>query len=204
MIFQIFHGTNIVAGMVAFVNGVYKKNLSRKFKINDFTNQDDPGCMKEVISRRFEHEKDDKKFGEYPDAIFVDGGITEIRACIEALKNKNINLPVFGMVKDNKHRTKCLIDEERNEIKIDNNLKNIITSMQDEVHRVAISYHKSLRSKEMIKSELDNIKGIGEIKRKELLKKFGSIDGIKNASIEELTQISGISTNLAEKIKKNI
>jgi len=197
-------GTNIVAGMVAFVNGALKKNLSRKFKINEFTNQDDPGCMKEVIERRFSYEADDKKFGEYPDIIFVDGGITQIRACKEALENKNIKIPVFGMVKDDKHRTKCLIDEYKEEIELTDELKNLITNAQDEVHKVAISYHKTLREKQMLKSELDSIKGIGEVKRKELLKKFGSIEGIKNAKIEELIQIKGITEKLAKEIKNSI
>lgn len=197
-------GTNIVAGMVAFVNGNLKKNLSRKFKITDFTNQNDPGCMKEVIERRFSHEVDDKKFGEYPDIIFVDGGITQIKACKEALENKSVNIPVFGMVKDDKHRTKCLIDVNRVEIDLTNDLKNLITNAQDEVHKVAISYHKTLREKQMLKSELDNIKGIGEVKRKELLKKFGSIEEIKNAKVEELTKIKGITEKLAKEIKNGI
>ena len=108
------------------------------------------------------------------------------------------------MVKDDKHRTKCLIDEYKEEIELTDELKNLITNAQDEVHKVAISYHKTLREKQMLKSELDSIKGIGEVKRKELLKKFGSIEGIKNAKIEELIQIKGITEKLAKEIKNSI
>jgi len=181
-------------------NGEIKKNLSRRFKIKTVLGQDDPRCMKEVIERRLEH--NDSNFGKLPDVIFVDGGITQIRAALEAIENKNLNIPIFGMVKNDKHRTRALLDKDRKEIKLSENLMNKITLFQDTVHDTAISYHKKLRDKEMNKSELDNIPGIGEIKKQELLKKFGSVEKIKSAKIEEIEAIKGINKALAEKIKE--
>lgn len=108
------------------------------------------------------------------------------------------------MIKDDKHRTKALIDENRREIKISEKLKNLITNLQDEVHNVAISYHKNLRGKEMTKSALDEIEGIGPKKRQELLKEFKSIEGIKNATIEEIANVKGITFKLAETIKEQL
>jgi len=193
-------GSFIVAGMCVMENGEIKKNLSRRFKIKTVLGQDDPRCMKEVIERRLEH--NDSNFGKLPDVIFVDGGITQIRAALEAIENKNLNIPIFGMVKNDKHRTRALLDKDRKEIKLSENLMNKITLFQDTVHDTAISYHKKLRDKEMNKSELDNIPGIGEIKKQELLKKFGSVEKIKSAKIEEIEAIKGINKALAEKIKE--
>lgn len=199
-------GTNIVAGMSVMQDGVIKKNLSRKFKIKTIYNQDDPACMKEVITRRLKYslEKDEISLGKIPDIIFVDGGITQIRAAKEAINKCNLDIPVYGMVKNNKHQTRALVDENRNELKLSEKLMNLITMFQDSVHDIAISYHKKLRDKELTKSELDNIDGIGPIKKKELLKVFGSVDRIKQASIEDLTKIKGINKELAEKIKGGI
>lgn len=141
-------------------------------------------------------------FGRLPDVIFVDGGITQIRAGIEAVQHKKLDIPIFGMVKNDKHRTKALLNENKKEIKLSQNLLNKITEFQDTVHDTAISYHKKLRDKEMNKSLLDDIPGIGEIKKQELLKKFGSIEKIKSAKIEEICMIKGINRALAEKIKE--
>ena len=206
-------GTNMVAGMCVMQDGIIKKNLSRKFKIKTIYNQDDPACMKEVVKRRLLHSLDevDSSFGKLPDAIFADGGITQIRAIKSAIeetiqdrKDKEIELNrivVFGMVKDDKHQTRALMNEERKELKISKELFNLITNFQDSVHETAIGYHKKLREKQMIHSELDDIEGIGEIKKKALLKEFGSVKRIKEASIEELTKVKGITKKLAEKIK---
>ena len=197
-------GCFLVAAMCVMENGEIKKNLSKRFKIKTVFAQDDPKCMKEVIQRRIEHSINgvEDGFGKLPDVIFVDGGITQIRAAIEAVQSKNLNIPIFGMVKNDKHRTRALLNETRKEIKLNENLMNKITEFQDTVHDTAISYHKKLRDAEMNKSQLDNIPGIGKIKKQELLKKFGSVEKIKLAKIEEIENIKGINRALAEKIKE--
>lgn len=211
-------GTNVVAGMCVMQDGIIKKNLSRRFKIKTVIGQDDPACMKEVVTRRLKHsiENPNGGFGALPDVIFADGGITQIRAIKQAIqdvemwikeeKNSTIklNIPVFGMVKDDTHSTRALIDEARNEIPLSEKLMNLITNFQDEVHNTAISYHRKLRDKEITKSELDEISGIGEAKKKELLKHFGSIKKIKEADIEEIATLKGINTELAKKIKDKL
>ena len=211
-------GTNVVAGMCVMQDGVIKKNLSRRFKIKTVIGQDDPACMREVVTRRLKHsvENPDGGFGRLPDVIFADGGITQIRAIKQAIsdvdmwikqeKNSDfkLNIPVFGMVKDDTHSTRALIDEDRNEIQISDKLMNLITNFQDQVHDTAINYHRKLRDKEITKSELDEIKGIGEAKKKELLKHFGSIKKIKEADIEEIAKLKGINLELAKNIKDKL
>ena len=196
-------GEYMVAGMCVMVDGVIKKNLSRRFKIKTVLTQDDPKCMQEVVTRRLKHSIENENssgFGKLPDAIFADGGITQIRAIKQAIKDLQLDIPVFGMVKNDKHQTRALINENREEFEISENLFKLITKFQDEVHDTAISYHRKLRDKDITKSALDDIKGIGETKKKDLLKQFGSIEKIKNAKIEELTQIKGINENLAKSI----
>ena len=207
-------GEYMVAGMCVMQNGVIKKNLSRRFKIKTVLGQDDPRCMEEVITRRLKHSIENPKggFGELPDVIFADGGITQIRAiqnAIQKVKEEKeqqsdeeikLDIPVFGMVKNDKHQTRALIDDNRKEIKISQNLMNVITRFQDTVHDTAITYHRKLRDKEITKSELDEINGVGEVKKKALLKHFGSVEEIKKATIEELMQVKGISRELAKKI----
>ena len=208
-------GTNVVAGMCVMQDGVIKKNLSRRFKIKTVIGQDDPACMREVVTRRLKHsiENPEGGFGKLPDVIFADGGITQIRAIKQAIfdvdmwikeeKNSSfkLNIPVFGMVKDDTHSTRALIDENKNEIQISDKLMNLITNFQDQVHDTAITYHRKLRDKEVTKSELDEIKGIGEAKKKELLKHFGSIKKIREADIEEIAKVKGINLELAKTIK---
>lgn len=196
-------GEYMVAGMCVMVDGVIKKNLSRRFKIKTVLTQDDPKCMQEVVTRRLKHSMENENssgFGKLPDAIFADGGITQIRAIKQAIKDLQLDIPVFGMVKNDKHQTRALINENREEFEISENLFKLITKFQDEVHDTAISYHRKLRDKDITKSALDDIKGIGETKKKDLLKQFGSIEKIKNAKIEELTEIRGINENLAKSI----
>lgn len=198
-------GEFMVAAMCVLEDGVIKKNLSRRFKIKTVIGQDDPRCMEEVITRRFAHSVEnekDKGFGKLPDAIFADGGITQIRAIRRAIDKFNVDIKIFGMVKNDKHQTRCLIDEQRHEIEVSEKLFNLITLFQDTVHSAAITYHRKLRDKAVTESELDNIKGIGEVKKKELLKKFGSVSKIKEASIEELMEVKGINEDLARKIIK--
>ncbi len=199
-------GKHIVAGMCVAQNGVIKRNLSRRFKIKTVFGQDDPRCMQEVVTRRIKHslEGDDNGFGTLPDLILADGGITQIRAILTALKECNVEIPVYGMVKDDKHSTRALVDEDKNEYEISENLFNFITNFQDEVHKTAIEYHRKVRDKEMTKSKLDYIDGIGDKKRDALLKKFGSITKIKEASIDELKSVKGINESLAKKIKEEL
>ena len=227
-------GEHMVAAMCVLQDGVIKKNLSRRFRIKTVYSQDDPKCMEEVITRRLRHSIENEKggFGELPDAIFADGGITQIRATKQAIENvlkeneekimqdnsideqdKNdkleeienkLDIKVFGMVKNDKHQTRALMNENRKELEISENLKNLITKFQDTVHDTAITYHRKLRDKEMTKSELDDIKGIGKVKKQELLKKFKSVEKIKQASIEELMQVKGISEDLAKSIKEQM
>ncbi len=216
-------GEYMVAGMCVMQDGVIKKNLSRRFKIKTVYGQDDPRCMAEVVTRRLKHsiENPNGGFGSLPDVIFADGGITQIRAIKKAIddfgdggKNhhldegeeqankslNNLSIPVFGMVKNDKHQTRALMDENRNELEISEKLMLLITKFQDTVHDTAITYHRKLRDKEITKSELDEIKGIGEVKKKALLKHFGSVEKIKQASIEELMQVKGITEELAKTI----
>ncbi len=199
-------GTNMVAGMCVLKDGVINKSLSRKFKIKTIIGQDDPACMREVISRRLKHSIDNSSggFGKLPDVIFVDGGITQLRAAKEAVGEYNLEIPIYGMVKNDKHRTRALMDENRNELELSEELMNLITKFQDTVHDTAIEYHRKLRGTEVSKSKLDDIKGIGDKKKKELLKKFSTIKGIKGAKLEELTSIKGITKELAEKLKKEL
>ena len=159
-------------------------------------------------------DKEDKSFGKLPDAIFADGGITQIRAIKKAIKetiqdrpDKELELNqivVFGMVKNDKHQTRALMDEERNEINISQELFNLITNFQDSVHDNAIGYHKLLREKELTHSELDDIEGIGPAKRNTLIKEFGSVKRIKEASIEDLMKVKGITKELAQKLKETL
>ena len=211
-------GTNMVAGMSVMINGVIKKNMARKFRIKTVFEQDDPKCMKEVIKRRLVHsiENPNGGFGNLPDVIFVDGGITQIRAALEGIKELKeeyisqnssfdvnvLDIPVFGMVKDDKHSTRALMNEKREELSISNKLFNLITMFQDSVHDTAIGYHKKLRDKELTKSALDEIQGIGEVRKRALLKKFGSIKKIAEADISEIAAIKGINEEFAKQIKE--
>ncbi len=199
-------GEYMVAGMCVLKDGAIKKNLSRRFKIKTVYEQDDPKCMEEVITRRLKHSIENPKggFGELPDAIFADGGITQIRATKRAIEKYNLNIPVFGMVKNDKHQTRALMDENRNELEISQNLMNVITQFQDIVHDTAITYHRKLRDKSITKSKLDDIPGIGEVKKKELLKHFGSVKKIQEATIEELLQVKGINEKIAKELKKQL
>ena len=200
-------GNFMVAAMCVLQDGEIKKNLSRRFRIKTILTQDDPRCMEEVITRRLAHsieEPNNKAFGVLPDAIFADGGITQIRAIRRAIDKYNVSVKIFGMVKNDKHQTRALIDEERNEIKISPELMLLITRFQDTVHDTAISYYRKLHEKSLSHSELDDIKGIGNAKKKALLKAFGSIEKIKKASAEELCKVKGINKELAEKIKNSL
>lgn len=193
-------GTFNVSGMVVFKNGKPSKNDYRKYKITNDKN-DDYGTMREVIYRRyFRVLKDDL---EKPDLIIVDGGIGQMNIAREVLKSLNLNIKVVGLKKDDKHTTDSLLaNDPIEEIKINkrSNLFYYLERMQDEVHNFTISYHKNIRSKGSISSILDNIEGIGEVRKKELLKKYKTINKIKEASIEQLSEI--IPHNVAITLKE--
>ena len=191
-------GTYCVSGMVVFKGGKPSKNDYRKFKMSTEKN-DDYHMMMEVIYRRYFRLLTEKE--DMPDLIFVDGGEHQMNACHESLRKLGLSIPVCGLKKDDHHKTKVLIDQNYNEIDLTNeeDVFNLLTRVQDEVHRFAITYHKQIRSKGALSSVLDNVEGVGEKRRKLLLKTYGSLEKIKNADIEELAKI--IPKNVAIELK---
>lgn len=182
-------GSFSVSGMVVFKNGKPAKNEYRKYKISTEKN-DDYHTMQEVIYRRYYKALINKS--ELPALIIVDGGINQINACLDILNALKLNIRVCGLKKNDKHRTNELIDSlNYNVIPLDptSNVFHYLTRIQDEVHRYTITYHKTIRSKGSISSVLDNIEGIGKVRKKELIKKYGSVAKIKEASKEELREI---------------
>ena len=193
-------GTFAVSGMVVFKNGKPAKNEYRKYKVSVDKN-DDYNTMREVIYRRYYRCMVEKL--EMPDLILVDGGINQINACKSILDELHLPIKVCGLRKDDHHRTNELIDGDTLEvIKIPrmSDVFHYLTRIQDEVHRYTINYHKQIRSKGSIASVLDNIEGIGKVRKKELIKKYGGIKKMKEASIEELSEI--IPENVAKNLKK--
>lgn len=184
-------GTENVAGMIVYKNGKPFKSAYKKFKIKGFEGQDDYASMAEVISRRFDeyYKADDKSegFGRLPDLILLDGGKGQVAAVKQVLEKMNITVPLFGMVKDDRHRTRA-VTGDGGEIAISSKraLFTFLSKMQDEVHRFAIGYHHARRSKNTFKSSLTNIDGVGEVRAKSLLKYFRTIDNISKADLEEL------------------
>lgn len=194
-------GSENVGAMVVFRNGYPDRKAYRKFKIKGFDGQDDYAAMREVIYRRFRHALEESeaieqgkmsvenaKFLPLPDLILLDGGKGHVSAIKTLLEEIDTDVPLFGMVKDNKHRTRAMVSAEGKEIEISmiSNVFNFVTKIQDEVHRTAITYHRQLHRSQAVKSELDDIKGVGEKRRAALLEHFKSVDKIKEASLEEL------------------
>ena len=182
-------GTDIVASMVVFEDGKPHKSGYKRFKLEGLAEQDDYASMYQVVKRRFVHyQAGDKGFAEKPDLVLIDGGINHANIAIKALAELNLSFPVFGMVKDDRHRTRALVTPEGLEIGIDSNqaVFAFIGTIQEETHRFAITYHRQLRSKRLKYSALDEIPGIGPKRKQELLKKFKSIAGIRSASLDEL------------------
>lgn len=182
-------GTDIVASMVVFQDGKPRKSDYKRFKIEDLPGQDDYASMHEVVTRRFVHYKaGDKGFDAAPDILLIDGGVNHANVALEALRALSLSFPVFGMVKDDRHRTRALVTPEGQEIRIDNNqaIFSLIGSIQEETHRFAITYHRQLRSKRLRYSELDTIPGIGPKRKQELLKAFGSLTAMGQATLPEL------------------
>ena len=185
-------GTDMVAGMVVFQDGKPRKSDYKRFKIEALANQDDYASMRQVLTRRFVHYKaGDKGFDEKPDVLLIDGGIAHAGIAEEVLREQGLSIPVFGMVKDDRHRTRALVTAAGQEIAIDSQpaVFALIGTVQEEVHRFAISYHRQLRSKRLRYSELDQIPGVGPKRKQELLKKFKSLSAMGKASREELEQV---------------
>lgn len=198
-------GSDNVAGMIVFKNGSPYKKAYKKFMIKGFSGQDDYGSMREVLTRRFEHYLDenetDEGFKTLPDLILLDGGHGQINAVKPVLDRLGLSVPLYGMVKDDKHRTRAIaVDGGEVAITSKRQAFTLVSEIQEEVHRFAITYHKSKHSKSSIETKLTQIDGIGEKKAKLLLKSFKTMKAISSASIEELNSVSGISKTNAEKI----
>ena len=198
-----FSGSNNVAAMVVFVNGRPKKDFYRRFKIKSFLGQDDYRSMAEVVDRRlteFENGSD-IAFSVLPDLILLDGAEGQINAVLPILKAHNINVPIFGMVKDSKHRTRAIAATGGDiAIKSTRKVYTLITAIQDEVHRFAISYNRNAMKKAMLSSELLEIEGVGKGRAKLLLSHFKSMKKIREATIDELCAVSRINTDTAKNI----
>lgn len=194
-------GAFTVSAMVVLEDGKLNKSKTRKFRFDNINVQNDVLVTKETILKRMRHNiKGKKGLGDYPDLILADGSINQINAIKEILKKLNLNIKVFGLVKDNKHKTRALIDENRNEIALSENLERVFSNMQEEVHNAAINYHRSLRAKALTKSKLDEVYGIGKVLKQKLLLEFKSLDEIKKQSVDSLMKVKGITKVKAEEI----
>ena len=207
-------GFENVGSMVVYEKGKPKRSDYRKFKIKTVAGPDDYACMKEVLTRRFTHgmeeakelseKKLDQEFGsftKFPDLLLMDGGKGQVNIALEVLEELHLSIPVCGMVKDDNHRTRGLYYQNE-EIEIDTRSEGfkLITRIQDEAHRFAIEYHRSLRSKDQVRSVLDGIPGVGPARRKALMRHFKSIEEIKKADAEELARVPEIPAHIAEEI----
>lgn len=197
-------GADNVAGMVVFHNARPMKKAYKKFSIKGFDGQNDVGSMNEVLRRRFKHyyeDDEDSTFKILPDLILLDGGQPQVNAVLPVIREMNISVPVFGMVKDNKHRTRAIaFDGGEIEINSHRAAFTLVSNIQEEVHRFAITYHHKKHQKSSFSSSLLKIDGIGEKKAKILMKHFKTITAVKEASVEELSKVSGISKKDAENI----
>ncbi len=208
------NGFETVGSMVVYEKGKPKRSDYRKFKLRTISGPDDYASMYEVLTRRFLHGMEEQKelenrnlpeevgsFTRFPDIIMMDGGKGQVNICLQVLGELGLDIPVCGMVKDDNHRTRGLYFNNE-EIPIDRHGEGfkLITRIQDEAHRFAIEYHRSLRSKSQVKSILDDIEGIGPTRRKALMKQFQSLENIRNASMEELAQTEGMNQKTAEAV----
>lgn len=187
-------GVDSIGSMVVFTNGKKDKKEYRRYKIKTVVGPNDYDSMAEIVERRL-------KYGDLPDLILLDGGKGQVSSVKKVLDKYNVEIPLWGMYKDDKHKTKGLISQEK-EIELDKttNLYRFVASIQEEVHNYAITYHRSLRNKSLTKSVLDDIQGIGEKRKKALLAHFKDIDSIKNASVEELSSVDGMNITSAENV----
>ena len=203
-----------VGSMVVYEKGKPKRSDYRKFKMKTVAGPDDYACMHEVLTRRFQHGLDEKQemqeqnmdenfgsFTKFPDLLLMDGGRGQVNIALQVLDELGINIPVCGMVKDDNHRTRGLYFQNK-ELPIDRNSEGfkLITRIQDEAHRFAITYHRSLRSKAQVHSVLDEINGVGPSRRKALMKYFKSIEELQQAQVSTLQEVPGITVNVAEEI----
>ena len=203
-----------VGSMVVFEKGKAKRSDYRKFRIQSVSGPDDYACMKEVLTRRFLHGMEEKEeldrrqvdhqfgsFTKFPDLLMMDGGKGQVNIALQVLSELHLDIPVCGMVKDDNHRTRGLYYQNV-EIPIDTRSEGfkLVTRIQDEAHRFAIEYHRSLRSKAQVKSVLDEIPGVGPARRKALMRHFGSINEIKDASVEKLCEVQEIPEHIAKQI----
>ena len=208
------NGFENVGSMVVYEKGKPKRSDFRKFKIRTVSGPDDYACMREVLTRRFSHGMEEQKqlkeqdmdeemgrFSRFPDLLLMDGGKGQINIALEVLQELHIDIPVCGMVKDDHHRTRGLYYNNL-EIPMDTHSEGfkLITRIQDEAHRFAIEYHRSLRSKGQVKSVLDDIPGVGPARRKALMRSFASIEDLKAATAEQLAEIPEIPQSAAEEI----
>lgn len=187
-------GVDSIGVMVVFTNGLKDKKEYRRYKIKTVEGPNDYDSMAEILERRLRKDN-------FPDLILLDGGKGQVSAVQKVFDKYEIDIPLWGMYKDDRHRTKGLICASK-EVELDktSNLYRFVASIQEEVHNYAISYHRSLRNKSLTKSSLDDIPGVGEKRKKALLSHFKSIEDIKNASVEELSQVEGLNKNVAENI----
>ena len=196
-------GFESVGSMVVYEKGRPKRSDYRKFKIKWVQGPNDYASMEEVLTRRFTHESNGEfdSFARLPDLILMDGGRGQVNIALKVLNDLGIRIPVCGMVKDDHHRTRGLYFNNV-EIPIDTSSEGfrLITRIQDEAHRFAIEYHRSLRSKEQVHSILDDIPGIGDTRRKALLRKFKSVENIRDASEEELAQTESMNAGSARRV----
>ena len=190
-------GTFYVGGMVVFDDFLPNKDLYRKYKISSDV-KDDLSAMKEVLYRRYFRTIMNEMYK--PDLIVMDGGALQVNTAKEILKELNLYIPIIGLAKDDKHRTSYIINEnlEKLDVSKDSKLFLFLTRIQDEVHRYAITYHRNIKAKGTLSSLLDSVPGIGEVRKKELLKKFGSLKKMKEAKPEELSEVVG--QDVAEKL----
>lgn len=208
------NGFENVGSMVVFEKGKPKRSDYRKFKIKSVSGPDDYACMREVLTRRFTHGMEESRelaekdlgqeygsFTKFPDLLLMDGGRGQVNIALSVLEELRINIPVCGMVKDDNHRTRGLYFNNV-ELPIDTRSEGfkLITRIQDEAHRFAIEYHRSLRSKTQVKSVLDDIPGVGPARRKALMRHFKSLEEIKNASVEEFMEIPEMNERTAQEI----
>jgi len=208
------NGFENVGSMVVYEKGKPKRSDYRKFKIKSVSGPDDYACMREVLTRRFRHGMEESKeleeqemdqeygsFTKFPDLILMDGGRGQVNIALSVLEELGIDIPVCGMVKDDNHRTRGLYYHNI-ELPIDTHSEGfkLITRIQDEAHRFAIEYHRSLRSKTQVKSVLDDIPGVGPARRKALMRHFKSLEEIRQASVEELLEIPEMNERTAEEI----
>jgi excinuclease ABC subunit C len=202
-------GSDNVAGMIVFKDGKPFKSAYRRFSVKGFAGQDDYASMAEVLDRRFgEYEKAQKNgeadgFGRLPDLILLDGGKGQVNAVLPVMENHGISVPIFGMVKDGKHRTSAISTGGG---RIDFNARKkafaLVTNIQDEVHRYAVAYHRKKHTKSTLSQSLTEIKGIGPAKAKSLMIKFRTLERIGNATVDELLSVKGITKKDVEEIKK--